>query len=116
MGMVSAGIQKQTLKFSALTIHNFWISITCPSRLRGIETAFRAPGYPFFLALLYLFVPESFRFILARLAQVCLAASLAPFTAILCNQIGFFKESGHSFGSWDEFLSYSFVLSHRSGV
>jgi len=55
---------------------------------KGLETAFRGPGYPFFLALGYIFVPESLRFIIARLVQAVLAASLAPLTMILCQQIG----------------------------
>ena len=65
-----------------------------PFPAEGLETTFRAPGYPFFLALFYLLVPESFRFILARLVQVCLAASLAPLTALFCHQIGFPKKVG----------------------
>ncbi|MCE5208346.1 MAG: hypothetical protein LLG42_08550 [Chloroflexi bacterium] len=63
-----------------------------PFPVKGIETAFRAPGYPFFLALLYFFVPESFRFPLARMAQAGLAATFAPLTAILCHQIGFSRK------------------------
>jgi hypothetical protein len=53
---------------------------------QGLETAFRAPGYPFFLAFLYLFVPEAGRLILARLAQAALAAMLAPLAALLGHQ------------------------------
>ena len=55
---------------------------------KGLPTAFRAPGYPFFLALLYNFVPNSFRFVVARIAQAALAAVLAPATAFLGHQIG----------------------------
>jgi 4-amino-4-deoxy-L-arabinose transferase-like glycosyltransferase len=54
----------------------------------GIPTTFRAPGYPFFLALLYLLVPNSFRFGIARLAQAGIAAALAPLVAILGRQLG----------------------------
>lgn len=63
-----------------------------PFPVNGLETAFRAPGYPFFLALLYLFVPESFRFILARLVQAGLAAVLAPLAALLSHQVGFSRK------------------------
>jgi len=59
---------------------------------KGLETAFRAPGYPFFLALVYFLVPESLRFIIARLVQAVLIAALAPLTMILCHQIGFSKK------------------------
>ncbi|HAF61975.1 MAG TPA: hypothetical protein DCK95_06585 [Anaerolineaceae bacterium] len=58
---------------------------------QGLQTSFRAPGYPFFLALLYFFVPESFRFVLARLVQAGLAAALAPLVAILGYQLDFSK-------------------------
>lgn len=63
-----------------------------PFPVNGLETAFRAPGYPFFLALLYLVVPESIRFILARLVQAGLVATLAPLSAIMCHQIGFSRK------------------------
>lgn len=60
--------------------------------VNGLETAFRAPGYPFFLALLYLVVPQSIRFIPARLVQAGLVATLAPLSAIMCHQIGFSRK------------------------
>ncbi|MHB8806674.1 MAG: hypothetical protein ACYC59_03750, partial [Anaerolineaceae bacterium] len=58
---------------------------------QGLQTTFRAPGYPFFLAFLYFFVPYSFHFILARLVQAGLAAALAPLVAILGHQLDFSK-------------------------
>jgi hypothetical protein len=60
----------------------------------GLNTAFRAPGYPFFLAFLYFFVPASARFMLARLAQAGLIAALAPLAAMVCDQLGFSRKVG----------------------
>jgi hypothetical protein len=62
--------------------------------VNGLETTLRAPGYPFFLALVYAGVPDSLRFILARLAQAGLAAALAPLAAMLCRQVGFSRKAG----------------------
>jgi hypothetical protein len=59
---------------------------------QGLQTAFRAPGYPFFLAFFYSFVPESMRFILARLAQAGIIAALAPLAALLAHQVGFSRK------------------------
>jgi len=47
---------------------------------RGILTSFRAPGYPFFLSLLYRVFGLDDRFFLTRLVQVFVMASLAPMT------------------------------------
>lgn len=60
-----------------------------PFPVEGLKTAFRAPGYPFFLAFIYFFVPESLRLIFARLVQAIAAGLLAPLAAVLCHQIGF---------------------------
>lgn len=60
---------------------------------KGIQTTFRAPGYPFFLAILYFFVPESSRFIFARLVQAGLAAALAPLAALLGQQVGLSRKA-----------------------
>lgn len=49
----------------------------------GLLTTFRAPGYPIFLAGLYLLVPWASRFAFARLVQVVLSALLAPLVAVL---------------------------------
>ena len=49
--------------------------------VRGVSTSFRPPLYPTFLAILYLlFGTGAQRFLLARLAQCFLGASLAPLT------------------------------------
>jgi len=58
----------------------------------GLLTTFRAPGYPFFLAFLYLFTPVAGRFILARLVQASMVALLAPMSALLGYQIGFSRK------------------------
>ena len=42
----------------------------------GIRTAFRSPGYPFFLAIFYSFHSGANRFALVRIAQAILFASL----------------------------------------
>ncbi len=54
----------------------------------GLPTTFRAPGYPFFLSLLYMLVPGADRFILARVVQAGLMAALAPLAALLAYQAG----------------------------
>lgn len=54
----------------------------------GLITTFRAPGYPFFLALLYLLTSASSHFIIARLGQAALAAAMAPAAAILGRHLG----------------------------
>ena len=54
----------------------------------GLRTTFRAPGYPFFLALVYLFTSAGYRFALARVVQAALSATLAPMTAMLARQAG----------------------------
>jgi hypothetical protein len=59
---------------------------------QGIPTTFRAPGYPVFLAILYLFVPDALRFGFTRLVQAGLIAALAPLTALLSLQIGFSRK------------------------
>ena len=55
----------------------------------GLPTAHRAPGYPLFLALLYVFTPDAARFGVARVAQAGLAAGLAPLAAWLARRAGF---------------------------
>ncbi len=49
----------------------------------GIETTFRAPLYPAFLAVVYFFSGLEQRLLAARLAQAVLTATLAPLTALL---------------------------------
>jgi hypothetical protein len=59
----------------------------------GLPTTFRAPGYPVFLALIYLLVPSSIHFAVVRLVQALLAAALAPMVAFLGLKIGLSKRS-----------------------
>ena len=59
---------------------------------QGIPTTFRAPGYPGFLAILYLLAPDALRFGFARLIQAGLVAALAPLTALLSLQLGFSRK------------------------
>ncbi|MBW8012589.1 MAG: glycosyltransferase family 39 protein [Chloroflexi bacterium] len=54
---------------------------------RGVQTSFRAPGYPLFLALIYLFSGMQWRFFIARLVQVFIMASLAPMTYLLARRV-----------------------------
>ena len=54
----------------------------------GLLTTFRAPGYPFFLAGLYLLFGLDQRLAVARLAQALLGAALAPLTALLALRLG----------------------------
>jgi hypothetical protein len=52
--------------------------------VRGVETSFRAPLYPAFLALIYFLVGSGAnRFFAARLAQAFLGAALAPLTYLV---------------------------------
>ncbi len=55
---------------------------------QGLETTFRPPGYPFFLAVLYKLVPMEDRFGFARLVQAVLLALMAPAVALLALKIG----------------------------
>ncbi|HEX9013822.1 MAG TPA: hypothetical protein VF813_09910, partial [Anaerolineaceae bacterium] len=54
----------------------------------GLTTTFRAPGYPFFLAGVYLFAREAGRFAAARLAQAVLLSTLAPISALIAAHLG----------------------------
>lgn len=54
---------------------------------RGILTSFRAPGYPFFLSLIYRVAGLENRFFITRLVQVFLMASLAPMTYVLARRL-----------------------------
>lgn len=55
---------------------------------RGVETSFRPPLYPAFLALVYAFSGLPHRFAAARLAQAVLGALLAPMTHALGQRYG----------------------------
>lgn len=50
---------------------------------RGVLTSFRAPGYPIFLSLIYRVSALEDRFLIARLVQAFLMASIAPLTWLL---------------------------------
>ncbi len=54
----------------------------------GLLTTFRAPGYPLFLAGLYLLFGLDQRLAVARLAQALLGGALAPLTALLSLRLG----------------------------
>lgn len=53
----------------------------------GIPTAFRAPGYPFFLAGLYSLTTQTFHVSIARISQAILAALLAPISFFIGRRI-----------------------------
>ena len=54
---------------------------------RGVLTSFRPPGYPFFLALVYLVSGLELRFFIARLVQAFVGALLAPLTYALARRL-----------------------------
>jgi 4-amino-4-deoxy-L-arabinose transferase-like glycosyltransferase len=62
---------------------------------RGLETSFRAPLYPAFLAVVYYFVGVgSQRFFAARFAQAFISAFLAPLTYLVAGRL--FPERQHA--------------------
>ncbi|MEW6717492.1 MAG: glycosyltransferase family 39 protein [Chloroflexota bacterium] len=54
----------------------------------GLETTFRAPGYPLFLALIYSLTPEEERFGWARVVQALFTALLSPISALIAIRSG----------------------------
>ena len=67
-----------------------WYKIDIPTSQvpeDGYLTTFRAPGYPFFLAAIYLLVGTAGRLQVVRLLQVFLGAALAPLTALLASRL-----------------------------
>jgi hypothetical protein len=70
--------------------------------LLGVETSFRAPFYPAFLAVVYFFNGIDFsRFLAARLAQaVFLGAPLAPLTYLVAKKIFPDHEKGAKISAW----------------
>jgi hypothetical protein len=54
----------------------------------GLETTFRAPGYPAFLSMIYRLVPPADRFATARLTQAALLSLLAPISALIAIRLG----------------------------
>jgi 4-amino-4-deoxy-L-arabinose transferase-like glycosyltransferase len=74
---------------------------------RGVETSFRAPGYPAFLALVYALCGVGpHRFFAARLAQALLGAGLAPLSWALARRVGF----GDRAANWAAVLVATFPL------
>lgn len=55
--------------------------------IHGVETSFRAPLYPAFLALVYFFSGLGARFFAARITQAALLALLAPLTYALARRV-----------------------------
>jgi 4-amino-4-deoxy-L-arabinose transferase-like glycosyltransferase len=60
----------------------------------GIQTTFRAPGYPFFLAGLYTLFGLEDRLPVTRILQALLGASLAPLVAVLARRLGLRPAAG----------------------
>ena len=78
---------------------------------RGIETAFRAPLYPAFLALIYfLFGAGPGRFFAARLAQALLNALLIPLTYALAQRLFPEKPSVARLAAWAVAFYPIFIL------
>lgn len=68
-----------------------WYKIDLPTAqvpLDGYRTTFRAPGYPAFLAAIYLAFGTTYRLQVVRLLQALLGAALAPLTALLASRLG----------------------------
>ena len=61
---------------------------------RGVLTSFRAPGYPFFLSLIYQISGFENRFFFARLVQAFVMAGIAPLTYLLARRA--FPENARS--------------------
>jgi 4-amino-4-deoxy-L-arabinose transferase-like glycosyltransferase len=53
----------------------------------GLETTFRAPGYPLFLALIYAAVPSEARIAVTRIVQALFTALLSPLVYLLAMRI-----------------------------
>lgn len=53
----------------------------------GVLTSFRAPGYPAFLAIIYTLSGMQWRFLVARLVQALLGATLAPMVYALARRL-----------------------------
>lgn len=64
----------------------------------GVVTAFRAPGYPFFLAAIYDVAGASARIAAARLAQTALLALLAPLVTMLALRLGLSRRAASAAG------------------
>jgi hypothetical protein len=82
--------QRQDVEFLQPYLRRFYDIQVTPSTVPedGYLTTFRAPGYPLFLAGLYLLTGLSARLAAARVAQAILTAALAPLTALVALRAG----------------------------
>ena len=76
---------------------------------RGILTSFRAPGYSFFLSLMYRISGLEHRVLAARLSQAFLGAFLVPLTYALAGSLFPRREKIKYFSAWAVAL-YPFLL------
>ncbi|GER81231.1 MAG: glycosyltransferase family 39 protein [Anaerolineales bacterium] len=84
--------------------------------VRGVETSFRAPLYPAFLALVYFLVGSSAdRFFAARLAQAVLGAALAPLTYLVARKTLPEKERAAKLAAWIVAV-YPILLAYPLGL
>ena len=67
---------------------------------RGVLTSFRAPGYPFFLSLIYRMFGLEDRFFVARQIQAFVMASIAPMTWMLAKRLFPEKERVGKLAAW----------------
>ncbi len=67
---------------------------------RGVLTSFRAPGYPFFLSLIYRMFGLENRFFVARLVQAFVMATIAPMTWLLGTRLFPEKEKIGRAAAW----------------
>jgi 4-amino-4-deoxy-L-arabinose transferase-like glycosyltransferase len=93
--------QRQDVAFLQPYLRRFYDIQLAPSAIPedGYLTTFRAPGYPFFLAGLYLLVGGSWRIAAARLIQALLTATLAPLTTLLAAEAGLRRRASLVSGS-----------------
>jgi 4-amino-4-deoxy-L-arabinose transferase-like glycosyltransferase len=82
--------QRQDVAFLLPYLRRFYETPVIPSAIPedGYVTTFRAPGYPFFLAGLYLLAGVSSRLAVARIVQAFLTAALGPLTALIASWLG----------------------------
>jgi hypothetical protein len=82
--------QRQDVAFLQPYLRRFYDIQVTPTTVPedGYQTTFRAPGYPLFLAGLYLLTGLSSRLAAARVVQAVLTASLGPLTALLALRAG----------------------------
>ncbi len=85
--------------------------------VRGVETSFRAPLYPAFLALVYVIVGSGAeRFLAARIAQaIFLGAPLAPLTYLVSKKIVPENERAARISAW-VVAAYPILLAYPLGL